>query len=206
MALSGEVTALIREMDASQQAFDRWAMQELDVISSMAKQRDDQVGKSQREVASLQSERLDIERRINQLKAERERQEKTSKAQAREHLALRNDLDGEAKALKELNDLCFLLQTKKDRLSVLHGQSMGTDLLRALETLYGLSASQTGDSTTFTFQHPEAVVTIQEDENRDFRLVKAPVPVLKRGKQIMSEFNETRDLLTFLTAIRRAFL
>jgi chromosome segregation ATPase len=206
MNVSADVAALIREMDASQQAFDQWATREVDAINSMAKEKNEQLRDSQRELSSLEAEKLEIERRISQLKSKHHQREQESVAQQQEHVALRKDLEGEAKALKSLGDLCFLLQKKRDRVCALRDESAEIALLQAFETLYGLSVSRAEDSITFTFQSPEATVTIQEDENRNFRLAKAPVALTKVSKHMMSKFNENQDLLTFLSAVRQALL
>jgi chromosome segregation ATPase len=208
MDLLGEVDELMRELDQSQQAFDRWAADQVEFFHGLQAECRDTKSRFESELQVLTRERRQMEDQIRQTKSAQVKLLQQSKVQTDEHRAIQSELKKIPKDIKYLENLHYILQLRRERLSrdTPSAQSDSAAELRSFESLYGLCIRHDGNKTTFNFKIPQASVVLQQDENQNYRIVKAPSAVTAQQAQLLAELNQKRDLLRFLIAVRRCIL
>jgi hypothetical protein len=149
-----------------------------------------------------------MEDQIKQMKEAQAKLVQQSRVQTDEHRQIECELKTLPKDIRYLENLHYVLQLRRDRLSreAPAAQSDSAGELRAFESLYGLSVSQDGNKMTFEFMTPRASIVLQQDENQNYRIAKAPKAVAAQQAQLLVELNQKRDLLRFLAAVRRCIL
>jgi predicted nuclease with TOPRIM domain len=201
----GDADSLMREMEASMKAFDKWAADQLAVIRTLSQEEKERRMAFESAMQKLTAEQKQIQQRTSQAKRDSQRLAQQGKLRADEHSRLQLELSTIPKEIKYLEHLHYVLQVRRDRLTR-SGQATDTQIvheLRAFESLYGFSVSSNQKRITFTFTCTNVQVILKEDEGGKFRIIRAPLSVNKIQSTAIARLNAKRELLPFLVSVRR---
>jgi hypothetical protein len=211
MDLIADADSLTRELEASLRVFDKWAAEQFDVIRAFSQEEQEHRTSFRAAMQAMAAEQKQIQQRTSQAKRDSQKLVQQGKMQADEQCRIQRELAVIPKEIQYLENLQYVLQVRRDRLA---GSEQITDSqqdanareLRAFESIYGLSVSGDFNRITFNFKHPEAQIVLEEGENKNFRLINAPVSVGKIQATVIQELNAKRDLLRFLVSVRRCIV